>query len=188
MNDMSVSFDSDCCVLVPCSGMGRGADEPALSVTGHFDIENAPLRINTLFFVGSKGRLVRYLSDGAGVDLKKDPSFDESFKGICGLTFPCTDEDGAGFVVIWMPKFEWSVTDMETLSHECLHAAVMVMRMSGQRPKIFSSKEEEEVDDEGLAYRQSSMFASILKALARKQQKAYRKAVSAKRRSRCMKS
>ena len=180
MNEMTARFDSDKCLLVPCSA-GGGKDAPRHSLTCHFEIENAPLRINTLFFAGTKGRLVRFLTEGAGVDLRRDKCFEESFKGISGLTFPCTDENGAGFVVIWMPRFDWSVTDIETLSHECLHASVMVMRMSGQKPKIFSTKDDEDVDDEGLAYRQSAMFSSILKELAARQQKLFRKSARTKK-------
>ena len=142
---------------------------------GHFPIENTPLRIDTILSVGSKAKLRNYLKSREGVDLKSDPAFEKAFEGVGGLTFPCTGSDVGSFVVVWMPSFDWSVRDVETLSHECLHASVMVMRMSGQKPRIFSPKDDEEVDDEGLAYRQSSMLAGMLCALAKKQQRNFRK-------------
>jgi hypothetical protein len=76
-----------------------------------------------------------------------------------------------------MPKFDWSVIDIETLSHECLHAAVMVMRMSGLKPKIFTADEETEVDDEGLCYRQATMLSSLIKKMVVKQNKMFKKAI-----------
>lgn len=173
MVEMTDRSASDSCLLIPCKVNISNSNDFNHSVCGHFEIENTPLRINTILFIGSKRKLRNYLKSKEGIDIKQDPVFEESFNGVGGLTFPCVDADGASFVVVWMPKFEWSVTDLETLDHECLHASVMVMRMSGERPKIFSSKDDTEVDDEGLAYRQSSMFASMLKNLARKQQRMY---------------
>ena len=135
----------------------------------------------TLLFVGTKRRLRNFLLKAGGVDIADDPTYDASFVGVGGLTFPYTDSDGASTVVVWLPRFDWNLLDLETLSHECLHASVMVMRMSGEKPRIFSSRDESEVDDEGLAYRQSAMFASMLAALARKQRKSFRAALAAKK-------
>ena len=178
MYEMTDRFASDNCLLVPCkrdSVMDENLNDFKHSVSGGFEVENSPLRINTILFIGSRNRLKNHLKSKIGVDISKDEDFAEAFSGVSGLTFPCHDTNGVGCVVVWMPRFEWSVTDLETLSHECLHAAVMVMRMSGVKAKIFSSKKDSEVDDEGLAYHQSSMMARLLKELARKQQKAYRK-------------
>lgn len=179
MFEMTDRFASDNCLLIPCrrEGCDENSKEFKHSVSGGFEVENSPLRINTILFVGSKNRLKTHLKSKIDVDISKDNEFSEAFKGVSGLTFPCNDSDGVNYVVIWMPRFEWSVTDMETLSHECLHAAVMVMRMSGVKAKIFSSKNETDVDDEELAYHQSSMLAQLLKELARKQQRAYKKMI-----------
>ena len=178
MDEMAKKVTQDGILLLPCAD--GGPKEFKHSVTCHFEIENVPLRINTLLFIGSRGRLRNHLLKTEGLDLRKDPGFDEFFSGVSGVTFPCTDGAGCGFVVVWMPKFDWSLTDIETLSHECLHAAVMVMRMSGQKPRIFSTKDECAVDDEGLAYRQSSMLSAMLTELAKRQQKLYRKSFPAK--------
>lgn len=175
MVEMTDRNTSDSCLLIPCKADFSNSDKFKHSVSGHFEIENTPLRINTILFIGSKRKLRNHLKSKEGIDIQQDPAFEESFKSASGLTFPCVDSDGASFVVVWMPRFEWSVTDLETLSHECLHASVMVMRMSGEKPRIFSSRSDVDVDDEGLAYRQSSMLASMLKELARKQQRIYRK-------------
>lgn len=181
MVEMTDRFDSDSCLLIPCRreiGCEK-KKEFNHSVSGGVEIENSPLRINTLFFIGNINRLKNHLKSKIGVDISNENEFSDVFRGVGGLTFPCNDSDGVNYVVIWMPKFEWSLTDIETLSHECLHAAVMVMRMSGVKAKIFSSRKETEVDDEELAYHQSSMLASILKELSKKQQKTYRKTMSA---------
>lgn len=183
MVEMSDRFPSDACLLVPCKVDLNKSKDFRHSVTGYFEIENSPLRINTLLFIGTKRKLKNYLKLKEGIEIKDNAAFEETFKGASGLTFPCTNINGASFVVVWMPKFEWSLMDIETLSHECIHASVMVMRMSGERPKIFSTRNETDVDDEGLAYRQSSMFVSMLKKLAKKQQRMYRSADKSRKRS-----
>lgn len=90
---------------------------------------------------------------------------------------PLMDEDGHSFVVIWMPSFSWTLDDFETLSHECIHASVMVMRMSGVKAKMFDAKTDEEVDDEPLAYRSSFMFSTCLTELIRKLNKIIKKRI-----------
>ena len=181
--EMNNRQSSDNTMLVPCK-MDIADKNPKgfkMSVVGGFEVENNPFRINTILFIGSKKRFRNHLKSKIGIDIFENAKYDfeDVFSGVSGLTFPCNDADGVGYVAIWMPRFGWSVTDIETLSHECLHAAVMVMRMSGIKAKIFSPKNDEGVDDEGLAYAQSQMLAALLKELARKQQKSYHKLLAA---------
>ena len=161
-------------LLIPCRDDAADGKATALhSTTGWFETENSPLRINTILFIGSKRRLRTQLVKREGIDIAdSDGVYEECFEGVDGLTFPCERPDGSAMIVIWMPSFEWRVVDFETLSHECLHAAVMVMRMSGSKARLFSAKADSEVDDEGLCYRQSTMMSSLLAQMAAKQSKA----------------
>lgn len=150
------------------------------SVCGWFEVENSPLRINTVYFIGNPKQLKNQLKRREGIDIEGAiGKFDENFKGLSGLTFPINRPDESSLVVIWMPKFDWSILDIETLSHECLHASVMVMRMSGVRSRIFTATREIDVDDEGLCYRQATMFSKLIKKMVWKQNKMFKKALKA---------
>lgn len=181
-DEMAIDDNLDSYLLLPCRCEEKGAEDGSgcfdHSIFGWFEIENRPLRIDTVYFIGSRAKLKTHLKRKEGVDIgTAGKEFWDSFNGAGGLTFPCVRGDGTSLVVIWMPKFDWSVIDIETLSHECLHAAVMVMRMSGLKPKIFTADEETEVDDEGLCYRQATMLSSLIKKMVVKQNKMFKKAI-----------
>ena len=170
----------DSYLLLPCreSGKGGGGKPKKMnhSISGWFEVENSPLRIDTILFVGDPKRLKTQMKRRENIDLEKsNEKYEENFKGVSGLTFPIERGDGSSMVAIWMPKFDWSILDIETLSHECLHAAVMVMRMSGVRSKIFTASKEIDVDDEGLCYRQATMLTGLLKKMVGKQNRLFRK-------------
>lgn len=192
MSEMTSDDSLDSYLLMPCC---EGNDEkkkngPNHSVTGWFEVENKPLRIETVLFVGSFRRLKTQMKRKEGLEFTKE-DMKMAFSGVSGVTFPCQRSDGSSFVAIWMPKFDWSIIDIETLSHECLHAAVMVMRMSGTRAKIFTAVDEEDVDDEGLCYRQATMLTNLLKKMVAKQNRMLAKWMkspkAAKSPKRCMK-
>lgn len=168
----STAEQLDSCLLIPSKADGE-TDFP--SVKGWYEIENNPLRMNTVCFVGSYRSLKAQLLKREQIDIDSFPNAKETFRGASGLTFTCENQDGAHFIMIWMPKFSWTILDFETLAHECLHASVMVMRMSGVKSKLFTAKNENEVDDEGLAYRQSTMFSELLKMMVEKQIRKYPK-------------
>lgn len=174
-------FSSNDCLLIPCTrDCEKNSSEFKHSIVGQFCIDNKPLKIQTILSIGSVSKLRTYLKSRTGLDVLADDELRATFNGVSGLTFPCTDVDGAAYVVIWMPKFDWSISDFETLDHETLHASVMVMWMSGVRSRIFSARKDADIDDEGLAYRKSSMFATLLKELAKRQHSMFRKSVSSK--------
>lgn len=185
MLEMSLNDNLDSYLLLPCREDGGGGGKRQKgkdglfnhSVTGCFEVENKPLRINTIYFIGSPSKLKTHLKRKEGVELEEGKNSDENFVGASGLTFPCQRADGSSFVMIWMPKFEWTVLDLETLCHECLHAAVMAMKMSGVRSKIFTAEKEEEVDDEGLCYRQATMLTNLLKKMIGKQNRMFKKSL-----------
>lgn len=170
----------DSYLLIPCREETTTKDKGVIehSLSGWFDVENKPLRINTVYFIGSHRKLRTQLKRKEGIDIGKlDDKFDDNFNGVSGLTFPLDRPDGSSLVVIWMPKFDWSILDIETLSHECLHASVMVMRMSGVRSKIFTAKNDMEVDDEGLCYRQATMLTNLLKKMVSRQNRLFKKSI-----------
>ena len=186
--EMTKDDNLDSYLLLPCCeeggadcGKGNGSAEIKPfdhSLSGWFEVENKPLRINTVYFIGSPRKLKTQLKRKEGIDLgKADKKFDENFKGVSGLTFPLDRPDGSSLVMIWMPKFDWSILDFETLSHECLHASVMVMRMSGVRSKIFTANKEIDVDDEGMCYRQATMLTNLIKKMVGKQNKMFKKGI-----------
>ena len=185
---MKIYDNLDSYLLLPCcegcdadigDGNGNGSDENKPfdhSLSGWFEVENKPLRINTVYFIGSPRKLKTQLKSREGIDLEKVyKNFNKNFNGASGLTFPLDRPDGSSLVVIWMPKFNWSILDFETLSHECLHASVMVMRMSGVRSKILTANNDMEVDDEGLCYRQATMLTNLIKKMVGKQNKMFKK-------------
>ena len=190
---MTKDDNLDSYLLLPCCegssvdcGKGNGNGSAKIkqlnhSLSGWFEVENKPLRINTVYFIGSPRKLKTKLKRKEGIDLGKvGKKFDENFKGVSGLTFPLDRPDGSSLVVIWMPEFNWSILDFETLSHECLHASVMVMRMSGVRSKIFTASNEIDVDDEGLCYRQATMLTNLIKKMVGKQNKMFKKGIEGK--------
>jgi hypothetical protein len=176
----------DSYLLIPCredeSSTGRKKNCGKVhSLSGWFEIENTPLRINTVFFIGDSSKLRTQLKKRESIVIEPSENEEENlFKGVSGMTFPAERADGTSLVVIWMPKFEWSIIDIETLSHECLHASVMVMRMSGVKSKIFTAEKDSEVDDEGLCYRQATMMTSLLKKLVGKQNRQFKKSLASK--------
>lgn len=175
-------FSSDDFLMIPCS---RDCDQKnpkgfKHSLTAQICIENKPLKVQTILSIGKTSKLKSYLKNRLGTDVIEDIESNGMFEGVSGLTFPCFDEDGAGYVIIWMPKFDWSISDIETLDHETVHAAVMVMRMSGVRARIFSAKKDDDVDDEGFAYSKSSMLSMLLKELAKRQHAIFRKSAPSK--------
>lgn len=181
---MTKDDNLDSYLLLPCridgadGGNEKNGTKLNHSVSGWFEVENKPLRINTIYFIGNPRKLKTQLKRKEGIDLgKADKKFDENFKGVSGLTFPLDRPDGSSLVMIWMPKFDWSILDFETLSHECLHASVMVMRMSGVRSKIFTANKEIDVDDEGLCYRQATMLTNLIKKMVGKQNKMFKKGI-----------
>ena len=189
--EMAKDYSLDSYLLLPCyeecadneKEMNKKKFNHSLS--GWFEVENNPLRINTVFFIGTPNKLRTQVKRKEGIDLE-NPSgdkknFEENFRGVDGLTFLLDRPDGSSLVVIWMPKFEWSVLDIETLCHECLHASVMVMRSSGVRSKIFMADEDDEVDDEGLSYRISTMMSSLIKKMIRKQNQMFKKGIEGRR-------
>lgn len=185
--EMAKDYSLDSYLLLPCyeecadSGKGRNKKKFNHSLSGWFEVENSPLRINTVFFIGTPNKLRTQLKKKEGIELEKPDdgkkNFEENFKGVDGLTFMLDRPDGSSLVVIWMPKFEWSVLDIETLCHECLHASVMVMRSSGVRSKIFMADDDDEVDDEGLCYRISTMMSSLIKKMIKKQNQMFKKGI-----------
>lgn len=179
---MDDRFSSDDFLLIPCSRECNQKNSNGFnhSLTAQICIENKPLKVQTILSIGKISKLKSYLKSRLGTDVVKDIELSGMFEGVSGLTFPCFDEDGAGYVVIWMPKFDWSISDIETLDHETVHATVMVMRMSGMRARIFSAKKDNDVDDEGLAYSKSSMLSMLLKELAKRQHAIFRKSATSK--------
>lgn len=185
--EMTKDDNLDSYLLLPCKvdsadgGNEKNGTKLNHSVSGWFEVENTPLRINTVYFIGSPRKLKTQLKKKEGIDLEKvDENFDENFEGESGLTFPLNRPDGSSLVVIWMPKFDWSILDFETLRHECLHASVMVMRMSGVRSKIFTANKEIDVDDEGLCYQHSTMLTNLIKKMIGKQNKMFKKGIEGK--------
>lgn len=170
---MANPIDNDF-ILIPCM---ENKDKKFPSIENcYFEIENKPFRIYTVFFIGTESKLKSHLKRKENIELtgleREEPN---TFSGI---TIPCTTEDGHSFVIIWLPKFEWKLDDFETLSHECLHATIMVMRMSGVKSKIFSAEDNENCDDEGVCYSQSSMFRGILSELIKRQTKLISKKIN----------
>lgn len=173
----------DSYLLLPCCEDGAEGRKPTFShsVAGWFEVENKPLRIDTVLFVGSRRRLRTQMLKREGIDIDKlSEGFAESFKGVSGLTFSLDRKDGSSFVVIWMPRFDWSIIDVETLCHECLHASVMVMRMSGVKSRIFTAVKDDDVDDEGLCYRQATMLTNLVKKMVGKQNRLFKKGIEGK--------
>lgn len=155
-------------ILAPCKSDGDDKHTTFTigSLTGAFRVDNKPMRIDTLLYIGEQLKLKSYLKTHEHVLM--DASLDEEFTKVSGLTFACERSNGSSFVVIWMPRFEWTSLDFETLVHECVHATIMVMKMSGVRAKIFTAENDLEVDDEGLSYGMSTMFTSLLKKMIKK--------------------
>lgn len=176
---MTKDENLDLYLLIPCRDNGK--ESFSHSVQGWFEVENKPLRLNTVCFIGSPRKLKNQLKRKEGIELVgSEKKYYENFKGMSGLTFQLCRPDGSQFVMIWMPKFDWSIIDIETLSHECLHASVMIMRMSGVRSKIFTANKEIDVDDEGLCYRHATMMTSIIKKMVEKQNKMFKKGIGRK--------
>lgn len=159
-------------VFIPCK-----QDDYSRRITStastYITVDNNPYRIYTSFFIGDKKTLKRELKKREHLDLDELEIDDE--KTFSGLTVPCSTNDGHSFVLIWLPSFKWTLEDFETLSHECLHAIIMVMRMSGVKSKIFSADEESDCDDEGICYGQSCLFSKILCELVKKHSTSLRK-------------
>lgn len=162
------------CLLIPCFKENSNKKLPKIS--GLFEIENKPMRINTILFIGSFDKLKKSIKNRENVNLTSLEN--ENPKKFGGITIPCEAEEGHSFVLIWMPEFDWSLEDFETLSHECLHATIMVLRMSGVKPKIFSAEDDSEVDDEIVAYTSSSMFKTLVSELTKKESKLFKKAIN----------
>lgn len=162
-------------VFIPCKQDDYSRQITEIGST-YFSVENNPYKIYTSFFIGNKTALARELKRREKLDLNELDINDEST--FSGLTVPCTAYDGHSFVLIWLPSFKWTLEDFETLSHECLHAIIMVMRMSGVRSKIFSADDDKSCDDEGICYGQSCLFSSILNELVKRQSSRLRKKVT----------
>lgn len=136
------------------------------SADGAFPIENAPFKIDTLLFVGSVKSLRRRLKSD-GVDTEGMDSVD--FSAMDGVTIPLRRPDGSRFVLVYLPKFDWSPSHFAVLSHEAVHAAVFVLRMSGVRNSILDGGEtEEDSDDECLAHLVDSQVCAMVDALVRR--------------------
>lgn len=127
-----------------------------------FSVENPPYRIETLVIVSPAAECRRYMRRRCG---RGFPQVD--FGNAAGLTVPCVERNGSQTILLWMDSFDFSVEDMGTLAHECLHAAVYVLRNSGVRSVILEDNGGDS-DDEALAYMVGEMHEKILRELSRR--------------------
>lgn len=134
-------------------------------IEGAIWTENHPYKIDTLLYIGSEKSVKKYLKKNFSI------SFDDSgidFGSVDGLTVDCSRGDGSSFVLIWMPVFQWTASNIAVLTHEAIHCMVMILNMSGVHSKILDAEDQSETDDEALAHSVDYLMEQLIKKLIRK--------------------
>ena len=77
-----------------------------------------------------------------------------------GLSLTLGMKDGSKIHIIWMPKYDFSIEDYVTLSHESLHTAIRIMQNRGCESIGKGSNEE-------LTYFHDSIYRAFLRRLVK---------------------
>lgn len=129
------------------------------------EFTNPPYHINTLVFIGSPKKLIKYILKNYGSDIS---TLGIDFNSVDGLTIPCTASNGSKIVIIYLPSFNFTLQDFSTLVHEIEHASVYILKFSGCHPVMFENDANEDSDDESIAYLEGNLFNKIIKKLSKK--------------------
>ena len=160
----------------PVSARGKAAtllpfmcsptDSPLVpEVCGAYLVENHPFKMDTLLYIGSERDMRRYLMRGMRSSLD---GVEVDFSSIDGVTIPCRRQDGSQFVLVYMPRFNWSSAHFAVLAHEIVHSSVFILKMSGVHNSILEGDEASDSDDECLAHLVDSQMESLVSKLVRK--------------------
>ena len=146
--------------------MRSPSDNPIIpDAKGAYLVENHPFKIDTLLFIGGEGELRNCLKRRFGAGLE---GVEVDFGAIDGVAIPCKRPDGSQFVLIYLPRFQWTASHIAVLAHEVVHSSVFILKMSGVHNSILEGCDEDDSDDECLAHLVDSQMEELLSKLASK--------------------
>lgn len=158
----SVSVRGKAATLLPFM-CGR-ADSPIVpEANGAYLVENHPFKIDTLLYIGDERNMRNYLKRGMRSDLD---GVEVDFSTVDGVTIPCRRPDGSQFILVYMPRFNWTASHLAVLAHEIVHSSVFILKMSGVHNSILEGDESSDSDDECLAHLVDSQMESLLSKVA----------------------
>lgn len=135
------------------------------SVDGVYSVVNHPFKIDTVLYIGDAKEMAKCLKRKFGTSLD---GVDVDFRTIDGVTIPCSRRDGSQFILVYIPKFDWSAAKFAVLTHEIVHSSVFILKMSGVHNSILEGSDANDSDDECLAHLVDSQTESLVSKLVRK--------------------